>query len=102
MPILLVAVVAGVTYLLRDRLPAPLVRLLRLLGAAAAWLVVGLSSLIVITLVVYELRLASPAGKAAVVALVGAVALALWQRQRATITSPERVARIDRIAFVVF
>src|SRR5947207_15464184 len=48
------------------------------------------------------LRSSSPAGRVALLAAAAAGALAWEMRRRASERSPERVARIDRVAFVGF
>ena len=99
MPSLLILGLVG--YLVyRWRRGKPPSRVLHALGTAAAWVAVGISLVIATLLAVLAFRSASPLGKAALVALGGAGALAWHLRQRAKDRSPERVAQIDRVAFV--
>jgi plastocyanin len=94
--LLLLAVIGYVVY--RKRGSA----FVRALGAALSWFVVGLSLVIATTLGVLAFREASSMGKASLVALVAAGGLAWQMRRRAVERSPERVRRIDRVAFVGF
>ena len=100
MPFLVLLLLGLVGYAVYRRRGEPPGRVLRLLGAAALWFVVGLSVLIAGVVGLVAFVEAPPAGKAAVVALGAAGWLAWQMRRRAAETSPARVARIDRVAFV--
>jgi len=95
--LLLLALVGYVAYRQRDR---PAGRIRRALATVALWFLVSLCVLIIAIFVALTFRSAPPIGKVALVALAGGGALAWWARQRAIERSAERVARIDRVAFL--
>src|SRR6187549_1921530 len=95
--VLLALVAAYVAY---RRLGRPGAPIFHKVAAAIGWLVVGLCLFIATVLVVLAIRDASLVGKLTLLALSAAGALAWHLRQRARARSPERVAQIDRVAFV--
>ena len=95
--VLLLFVAAYVVYRQRGR---PGARLVHQVAAGIGWVFVGLCVFIATVLVAFAFREASLVGKLAFLAALAAGALAWQMRQRAKERSPERVARIDRVAFV--
>lgn len=94
-------VLAGIALLVVvGRRPTRLGWALRLLGVGALWLVLGLTVVILAILLVPVLLHASLVGWF-VIGGLGALGGVGWvARRRATDTSPQQVARIDRIAFL--
>jgi plastocyanin len=95
--VLLLGILAYVVYRWRGR---PGAEIFHLLAAALGWFVVAISVLIAAMLVVLAFGSAPLAGKAAMLTFVAAGCLGWQMRRRAVERSPERVARIDRVAFV--
>ena len=93
----LLAVLAYVVYRRRGR---PGQRYVRLVAAALGWCFVGFCVLIAAILVAEAFVGAPLAGRAFMLSVVAAGALAWQARRQAGERSPERVARIDRVAFV--
>ncbi|MFL6204926.1 MAG: hypothetical protein ACJ739_06215 [Acidimicrobiales bacterium] len=78
----------------------PGARVFQVVAAVIGWAFVGLCLLIAAVLVAVAFRSASLPVKGILLAGLAAGALAWQMRQRAKERSPERVARIDRVAFV--
>jgi hypothetical protein len=95
--VVLLVVLAFLVYHQRTRGFGPVTRQI---GIVLAWFVVGLCVLLGAGLVVAGIANASPLGRAAMLAVGVASVLAWFARRRVLQRSPERVRRIDRIAFV--
>jgi plastocyanin len=100
MPGLVLLLLGIVGYVAYRRTGRPGARIFRAVGAFVGWCFVGICVLIAATLVALAFRSAPPAGKVVMLSLVAGGGLAWTMRQRAAQRSPERVARIDRVAFV--
>ncbi|MET0904369.1 MAG: plastocyanin/azurin family copper-binding protein, partial [Acidimicrobiales bacterium] len=99
MPVLVILLLAGAYALYRWR-GRPGARFFRWLAAAFGWFVVALSLAIAALLLVAAFGSAPPAGRVAMLLAAAVGGVAWQQRRRAAERSPERVARIDRVAFV--
>jgi plastocyanin len=99
MPVLVLLLFLA-AYVVYRRQGRPGAHLVHQVAAAIGWAFVGLCVFIAAVLVVFAFREASLVGKVACLAALAAGALAWQIRQRAKQRSPERVARIDRVAFV--
>src|SRR5688500_8744385 len=97
-PILLLLGIVG--YVVYRRKGRPGARTFHAIGALVGWGFVGICVVFAAILVALAFRSAPPVGKVAMLSVVAAGGLAWTMRQRAAQRSPERVARIDRVAFV--
>ena len=99
MPVLVLLLFVA-AYLAYRRSGRPGARIFHQVAAVIGWGFVALCVLIAAVLVVLAFREASLVAKGAFLGALAAGALAWQMRQRAKERSPDRVARIDRVAFV--
>ena len=100
MPGLILLLVGLAAYYVYRRKGRPGARYFRTVAAVLGWSFVGFCLFIAAVLVALAFRAAPLAGKAVMLSVVAAGGLAWEMRRRAAERSPERVARIDRVAFV--